>query len=96
MKQITDELLQHNIPPVFKGIISRYIAMAYAAGYDYQRGERNMKPVQKLNALGTVIAEYVSVISAARHNNIDKSGIYSVCTGRKHTCGGFIWKYTAP
>lgn len=39
------------------------------------------------------IAEYNSIIEAANITHINKSSISGVCTGRKKSAGGFIWKY---
>lgn len=53
------------------------------------------KPVIKKSKDGMVISEYPSIADAARENNINASGISSVCRGAKGfpSYKGFLWEF---
>lgn len=53
-----------------------------------------MKAVQKIDPhTGSVIACYVSASEAARQCGLFESKISLVCNGKRHTTGGYKWKY---
>ena len=53
-----------------------------------------MKAVQKIDLhTGDVIACYVSASEAARQCGLRESKISLVCNGKRHTTGGYKWRY---
>ncbi len=51
------------------------------------------KTVIQFNKNGDVVAEYYSVLEAARMTGVCESSIRKVCFGQRNHAGGFYWKY---
>lgn len=51
------------------------------------------KPVKQLDKFGKIIDSYKNMHEAERKTGILAQGISMVCAGKRHTAGGFIWKY---
>ena len=49
--------------------------------------------VIQLSLNGDFIAEYISINEAGRVTKISAGHICHACKGKRHTAGGFIWKY---
>lgn len=43
---------------------------------------------------GQLLKTYSSVKEASEEESISLTGIYSACTGKQKTAGGYIWKYS--
>ena len=56
--------------------------------YNYVR-----KPVIQYDKDMNKIAEFISIIDANKVTKISFSNISSVCSGKRRTAGGYIWKY---
>lgn len=50
-------------------------------------------PIIQLDKQGVIIQEWESARAAGVALNINERNIRSVCAGKRHTCGGYIWKY---
>lgn len=53
------------------------------------------KGVECLTVDGEFIAGYISPVEAADKTGIDRSCIWSVCSGKRRTAGGFKWRYAS-
>ena len=56
-------------------------------------GNNHTRNIGKYNLNDIFIIEYKSITLAANKNNISKSSISGVLSGKRKTSGGFIWKY---
>lgn len=56
--------------------------------------ENHMRKVAQYTKAGQFVAEYKSLAEANRVTGIDRNKIGLVCMGKRHTSGGFVWKYT--
>ena len=54
---------------------------------------KGVKPVEKYDASGNLIATYNSMSEASRETNININSISAVCRGRGKTAGGFVWSW---
>lgn len=52
-----------------------------------------LKPVNQYSKRGEFIKSWESITEAKRQLKINDGNIIKVCTGRRKTAGGFIWKY---
>jgi len=52
------------------------------------------KNVNQLTKEGNFIKTHISLSSAARELNLQKTNISSCCYGKSKTCGGFLWEFT--
>lgn len=52
----------------------------------------NKRPVYRIDKNGTKI-KYESVRDAGKQNGIRNSSIHAVCSGKRHTAGGYEWKF---
>lgn len=50
-------------------------------------------PIKQYDKNGNFIQEWSSAKVAGQTLNINDRNIRSVCAGKRHTCGGYIWKY---
>lgn len=57
------------------------------------RNPKNFKPVVQYDLNGNFIAEYDSIMGAARSIHRDRSGIKDVCNGRQLSAYGYLWKF---
>lgn len=57
------------------------------------RNPRSFKPVIQYDLKGNFIAEYDSIMEAARSICRDRSGIKDVCNGRQVSAYGYLWKF---
>lgn len=70
------------------------IVWAFVAGWEkglYQHSGR--RPVIQMDQYGKVIKIHKSMKDAGKIDGFDQTGINAVCKGRRHSCGGFRWKY---
>lgn len=51
------------------------------------------KPVIQLTKDGQFVAEYPSIIEAHIQTGINKSNISLVCSGKRKSTGGYVWRY---
>ena len=54
---------------------------------------RNIKGVNKYDINGNFIKSYDSIKDAGYFNNIKPQNISKVCKNKKHSAGGYIWRY---
>ncbi len=56
---------------------------------------KNLKKtnIEKLSLDGQLLKTYPSVKQASEEEGISLTGIYSACTGKQKTSGGYIWRY---
>lgn len=60
----------------------------------YRTGLRSdQRPVIQFDSFNRVVARFQSLAEASRATGVNINCIVSVCKGRRHTAGGFIWKY---
>lgn len=92
---IVEELINDSVcANCYKWELEKYIAQAYAAGFDEGRLQyTKRKPVTQYTLWGEKVAEYESASIAARKVNISKHMISKCALGKNHTAGGFIWRY---
>lgn len=75
-------------------LLEQHLMWVYAAGFDWgRRKHSNFKSVIKFDMAGNRIAEYDSVIDAARQNNLTKHSISKNALGKTSNAGGYIWRY---
>lgn len=55
------------------------------------RKTNNKTVIQLLNNI--IINEYSSILKASISNNINKGNIGEVCRYKRHSAGGFVWKF---
>lgn len=55
--------------------------------------KKKSKPVNQYTLDGTLIKTWIGASQAMKELGIDKSSIGRVCTGKKKSAGGYIWKY---
>lgn len=51
------------------------------------------RPVQQLTKNGTLVALWSSTMEAERVTGVNHRCIGKCCNGKRHTAGGFIWRY---
>lgn len=85
-------------------ILNTYCGYIWALKSDYETGNysivkkmKERKPlkgvaVEQYDINGKLVDKYMSIASAARKNNINRSSIRDCCRGKQKTAGGFIWK----
>ena len=56
-------------------------------------GKANSKSVIMMSLQGEKIKTYSSLAEAYKETGVRQGNIYSVCTGRRKTAGGYKWKY---
>lgn len=56
-------------------------------------GKYHAKEVYQFSKEGDYICSYISIQEAEKTTGISHSNIIAVCSGRRKTAGGFIWKY---
>ncbi len=69
---------------------------AYMAGYDARGKEltaHNKKRIIQFNSKMIRIAEYDSVIEAAKQNKVGVQGLYSAIYRKSRTKKGYYWRY---
>jgi phage gp45-like len=54
---------------------------------------KNKKRIAQYDLNGNFIKEYESIQDASIKNNINSKNISSVCKGKRHKAGKYIWKY---
>ena len=54
---------------------------------------KTFKKVLQLTKVEEFVAEFPSIIEAARTLGIDQSSISKCCKGKLHSAGGYLWKY---
>lgn len=52
-----------------------------------------LKPVGQYTLDGVLLKTYSSTIEAARQTGLSQGNIVSCCQGKRHTCGGYVWRY---
>lgn len=57
------------------------------------QGIKNQKKVSQYDKNNNLIKIFDSIIQASIETGINKGNISSVCTGKRKTAGGYIWKY---
>jgi hypothetical protein len=58
---------------------------------------KNEKPVEQIDlSTGKILKKFVSQMEAARQTGFNNSYISECCSGRRKTCGGYIWRYANP
>jgi hypothetical protein len=67
----------------------------FAIGYDIGRTENpTFKPVLQCDKhLGKVIEEHRSILNASKKTGIEVKNISAVVNGKKHTAGGYAWRF---
>ena len=56
-------------------------------------GKNKRKPILQYSLNNILIKEWNSNISASKELNISAGHISQVCSGKRHTAGGYIWRY---
>lgn len=84
-RKISASLTGKTIPPETRRKISQGMT-----GNKNNQGRG--KPVIKLDKNGRVIERFDSLTSAARLCQLDRASISACCSGRRKSCGGFIWR----
>ena len=54
---------------------------------------KDKRAVYRIDKITNEKVKYESVRDAARKNNIHNSSIHEVCSGKRHTAGGYEWKF---
>lgn len=52
------------------------------------------KPISQYDLNGNFIKEYPSTQEAARQTGFSNGNICNCANGKRHTCNGYLWKYT--
>ena len=78
----------------------RYSKSAGGYLWDYDKLQTHLgnvgsvgKVIQQYSLDNILIQEFESICSAAKHLNINKSGIIRCCKRKQKQCAGFIFKY---
>lgn len=75
-------------------IIPEYKRDPYKGAIGTTQIQSSSRRVAKIDRThDTILAVYDTVALAARENHCDASGISKVCSGKRHACGGYKWKY---
>jgi hypothetical protein len=75
-------------------LITFYINMAYAIGYDEGRKQKtHQRKVAQYSMNGYFIKIFGSVTLAANSVGKDKSALSKAARGKLEHCGGYKWKY---
>ena len=97
VEKVLSEMREQNLfPKIFTHIVRRYLYMVGAAFFDIGRygvyPNKNRRVIQ-YDQFGNVVDEYESIMEAQRATKIFHQSIISACKGRRHSAGGFIWRY---
>ena len=71
----------------------RYEQYDYIEPYKKPNRSYNVTPVKQYDLNGNFIKWFVSTLIAAKETGTCKKSIQSVCTGRRKTGGGYVWRY---
>ena len=55
---------------------------------------KGSKPVAQFDSEWREIARYPSIIEAAQQTGTDAGNIAKVCNGKRHSAGGYYWRFT--